>query len=49
MLEEGERQNKKLKHYEVASALKNTARRLGYSRQEEGFGLINLDAALKAI
>jgi len=49
MLEEGERQNKKLKHYEVASALKNTARRLGYSRQEEGFGLINLDAAMKAI
>jgi hypothetical protein len=49
MLEESERQNKKLKHYEVASALKNTARRLGYSRQEEGFGLINLDAATKAI
>lgn len=49
ILEEGERQNRKLKHYEIASTLKNTARKLGYSRQDEGFGLINVDAAMKAI
>jgi serine protease AprX len=49
LVEHAERQNRKLKHYEIASALKNTARPLGYSRQEEGFGLINVDAAMKAV
>jgi subtilisin family serine protease len=49
LLEEGRRRGRALTHAEIAHALRSTARPLGYGRYEQGHGLVQGDAALRAL
>jgi hypothetical protein len=43
------RNGRTITHHQVASALKKSARPLGYGKYEEGKGLVDADEALKVL
>jgi subtilase family protein len=49
LLDEMNKRGRLVTHYQIANALKKSARPLGYGQHEEGKGLIDVDEALRRI